>query len=161
MVEDRVVDNTAPTKPGGFKGTVSGSTFSLSWKPASDNSARSPRTDLRRRRARYDGRRLLLSAPMGAFRLTDTRAFQVAAVDGAGNVGALSSTLKVVPKLTKLTVAAAKKALTKRGLKAGKITYKTSAKRPEGQGHRRYGEGPEARRRQDRPDRLPRLDRPL
>jgi hypothetical protein len=129
VVEDRVVDNTAPTKPGGFKGTVSGSTFSLSWKPASDNSGA-----VSAYRIYADGALVTtvggssLSAPMGPFRLTDTRTFQVAAVDGAGNVGARSIRLKIVPKLTKLTLAAAKKALTKRGFKVGKVTSKASPK---------------------------------
>ena len=129
VVEDRVVDNTAPTKPVGFKGTVSGSTFSLSWKPASDNSGVVSAYQV------YANGALVttvggssLSAPMGPFRLTDTRTFQVAAVDGAGNVGALSGKLKIVPKLTNLTLAAAKKALKKRGFKVGKVTSKASPK---------------------------------
>jgi PASTA domain len=133
VIEDRIVDNTAPTKPGGFKGIVYGSTFSLSWKPASDTSGVVSAYRI------YANGALIstvggssLSAPMGAFKLTDRRAFQVAAVDGAGNVGPLSVTLKVVPKLTELTVAAAKKALTKRGFKAGKIRYRTSASVPKG-----------------------------
>jgi Bacterial Ig domain/Chitobiase/beta-hexosaminidase C-terminal domain/PASTA domain len=133
LVEDRVVDNTAPTKPLAFTGTVSGRTFSLSWRAASDNSGtisvyRIYANGVPVKTVSGSSR----SAPMGIFRLTDTRAFQVAAVDGAGNVGPLSPKLKVVPKLTKLTVAAAKKALRKRGFKLGKVTYRASASVPKG-----------------------------
>jgi hypothetical protein len=126
-------DIQAPTKPGGFKGTVSRGTFTLSWAAATDNSGL-----ISAYRVYANGAVVKTvggsarSAPMGRFKLTDKRAFQVAAVDDAGNVGPLSSSLKVVPKLAKLTLASAKKALTKRGFKAGKLTYKASAKVPKG-----------------------------
>ena len=45
---------------------------------------------------------------MGKLKLTDKRAYQVAAVDEAGNVGPKTVALKVVPKVAKLTLAAAK-----------------------------------------------------
>jgi hypothetical protein len=64
---------------------------------------------------------------MGTFKPGDTRSFQVAAVDEAGNASAKSYALRAVPKVTKLTLAAAKKALTKRGFKVGKVTYRRSA----------------------------------
>ena len=67
------------------------------------------------------------SVGMGKFKLTDKRSFQVAAVDAAGNVGPKSGALKVVPKVAKLTLAAAKSALKKRGFKTGKVTYRTSS----------------------------------
>ena len=129
VVEDRIVDNTAPTKPVGFKGKVSGRTFSLSWKSASDNSG-----SVSEYRIYANGAVVTTvggsshSAPMGRFRLTDKRTFQVAAVDGAGNVGALSVKLRIVPKLANLRLAAAKKALKQRGFKVGKITSKASSK---------------------------------
>jgi PASTA domain len=69
---------------------------------------------------------------MGKLELTDRRSFQVAAVDEAGNVGAKTGALKVVPKLAKLKLAAAKAALKKRGFKAGKVTYKASSSVPKG-----------------------------
>ena len=56
----------------------------------------------------------------------------IAAVDAAGNVGPLSGKLKVVPKLTRLTLAAAKSTLKKRGFKVGKVIYKASASVPKG-----------------------------
>jgi hypothetical protein len=73
-----------------------------------------------------------LSAPMGAFRTSDTRSFQVAAVDVAGNVGPKSYALRVVPKLSKMTLATAKRALVKRGFRTGRISYKHSATVPAG-----------------------------
>jgi hypothetical protein len=126
-------DVQAPTKPGSFKGTVSKGKFSLSWAAASDNSGLIPAYRI------YANGALVKtvagsqrSVAMGAFKATDKRSFQVAAVDAAGNVGAKSIALKVVPKVTKLTLAAAKSALTKRGFKIGKVTYKASSSIPKG-----------------------------
>jgi hypothetical protein len=69
---------------------------------------------------------------MGKFKLTDKRAFRVSAVDVAGNEGAKSGALKVVPKLAKLSLSAAKSALKKRGFKAGKVKRKASSTVPSG-----------------------------
>jgi hypothetical protein len=69
---------------------------------------------------------------MGAFKTTDKKAYTVAAVDQAGNVGSRTYALKVVPKVAKLTLSSAKKSLKKRGFKAGRVTYKASAKVPQG-----------------------------
>jgi large repetitive protein len=126
-------DVQPPTKPGGFKGTVTRGTFSLSWTAAGDNSGL-----VSAYRIYANGAVVKTvggssrSASMGPFKLTDKRAFQVAAVDAAGNVGPKTGSLKVVPKLVKLTLAAAKRALATRGFKAGKITYKASASVPKG-----------------------------
>ena len=122
-------DIQAPTKPGGFKGTVSRGTFTLSWTAATDNSGL-----VSAYRIYANGAVVKTvggssrTAPMGRLKLTDKRAFQVAAVDEAGNVGPKSGSLKVVPKLAKLSLASARKALTKRGFKAGKVGYKASSK---------------------------------
>ena len=64
---------------------------------------------------------------MGKLTLTDKRAYQVAAVDEAGNVGPKTVALKVVPKVAKLTLAAAKTSLKNRGFKVGKLSYKASS----------------------------------
>ena len=64
-----------------------------------------------------------LSVDMGAFSQKDTRSFQVAARDAAGNVGGKTLALVVVPKVARLPLAKATSALSKRGLKAGAITY--------------------------------------
>ena len=126
-------DVQAPTKPGGFKGTVKRGRFSLSWTAATDNSGL-----ISAYRVYANG--ILVktvagskrSVGMGKFKLTDRRSFQVAAVDTAGNGGPKTRALKIVPKLAKLTLAAAKSALKKRGFKTGKITYRTSASVPKG-----------------------------
>ena len=105
-------DVQAPTKPGSFKGTVSKGKFSLSWAAAGDNSGL-----ISAYRVYANGALVKTvagsqrSVPMGTFRATDKRSFQVAAVDAADNVGPRSVALKVVPKVTKLTLAAAKSAL--------------------------------------------------
>jgi hypothetical protein len=69
---------------------------------------------------------------LGALKLIDKRGFQVAAVDAAGNVGAKTKVLKVVPKLATLKMTAAMKALKARGFKLGRISYKVSRTVPKG-----------------------------
>jgi hypothetical protein len=64
---------------------------------------------------------------MGRFKSSDARAFQVAARDSAGNVGAKTRALVIVPGLAKLTLAQAKTRLTGRGLRAGAVRYAYSA----------------------------------
>ena len=121
-------DVQAPTVPGGFKGTLAGKTFKLAWSASSDNSGL-----ISAYRVLANGAVLktvagsVRSTAMGTFKPADTRSFQVAAVDEAGNVSGKSYALRAVPKVTKLTLAAAKKALTKRGFKVGKVTYRRSA----------------------------------
>jgi hypothetical protein len=126
-------DVEAPTKPGAFKGIVKKGKFSLSWTAAADNSGLISAYRVYANNAlvkTVDGSKR--SVGMGAFKLTDRRAFRVAAEDGAGNVGQQTVALKVVPKLARLSLAAAKAALKKRGFKTGKITWMTSATVPAG-----------------------------
>jgi len=126
-------DAQAPSVPGGFKGTLSGKTFTLSWSASSDNSGL-----VSAYRVYANGAVVKTvggsarSAAMGTFKPTDARSFQVTSVDEAGNVSTKSYALRAVPKLTKLTLTAAKKALTKRGFKVGKVTYKRSTSVPKG-----------------------------
>jgi hypothetical protein len=120
-------DVQAPATPGDFKGTVSGGSFSLSWSAAADNSGLISAYRIYASNTlvkTVDGS--LRSVGMGTFKLTDKRSFQVAAVDAAGNLGTKSGALKIVPKVAKLTLTAAKSALKKRGFKVGKVTYRTS-----------------------------------
>jgi hypothetical protein len=121
-------DVQAPTVPGGFKGTLAGKTFRLAWSASSDNSGLISAYRVHANSAvvkTVDGS--ALQATMGTFKPSDARSFQVAAVDEAGNVSAKSYVLRTVPKVTKLTLAAAKRALTKRGFKVGKVTYRRSS----------------------------------
>ena len=147
-------DVQAPAKPTDFKGKRSGSSFSLSWSAATDNSGLISAYRIYANTAlakTVDGSQR--SAGMGRYKLTDKRSFQVAAVDAAGNVGPKSIKLKIVPKVAKLNLAAAKSALKKRGFKVGKVTYRT-LERPEGQGHQGRRERSEAGRLQGRAERL-------
>jgi hypothetical protein len=121
-------DTVAPSKPKSFKGKSVSGRLVLSWKASTDNSGRIDAYLV------YANGTLVhtldssaLSADMGTFSTKDTRKFQVAARDAAGNVGAKTGTLVVVPKTAKLALAKAKSALKKRGLKTGKITYVFSA----------------------------------
>jgi hypothetical protein len=66
------------------------------------------------------------SAGMGKYRATDTRSFQVAARDTAGNIGAKTRRLVLVPKVKKLTLGDATARLTARGLKRGALSYSYS-----------------------------------
>jgi hypothetical protein len=126
-------DVRPPTTPAGFKGTVSAGRFTLSWRAASDNSGRLGGYLV------YGNAALLktvagtsLYAAVGAFSTTDARSFRVAAVDEAGNVGAKSYALRIVPKVTRLRLAAARTALANRGFRTGSISYTHSATVPAG-----------------------------
>ena len=126
-------DAQAPTAPGGFKGVVFAGKFSFSWTAANDNSGLVSAYRIYANGAvvkTVDGS--IRTVAMGKLKLTDRRSYQVAAVDEAGNVGPKTAALKVVPKLAKLTLAAAKKALKNRGFKVGKLKYKASASVPKG-----------------------------
>ncbi len=126
-------DVQAPSKPGGFKGVPRKGKFTLSWRAASDNSGR-----ISAYRVYVNGNLLktvdgsVRSTGMGKYKLTDRRAFRVAAVDTAGNVGTKTTKLKIVPKVKKLRLSAAKSALRKRGFKVGRVRYASSASVPKG-----------------------------
>jgi Bacterial Ig domain/Bacterial Ig-like domain len=117
-------DLAAPSKPKSFKGKNSAGRLVLSWQASTDqiglvdaylvyvNGTVSQTVSGSQ-----------LSADMGVFSQRDTRSFQVAARDAAGNVSGKTVALVVVPKVARLPLAKAKTALSKRGLKAGKISY--------------------------------------
>jgi hypothetical protein len=126
-------DVRAPSKPRKFSGTNRNRHLILKWKAATDNSGvvdaylvyvngSVVKTVAGSKR----------SANMGAFKTSDSRAFQLAARDAAGNVGPKTRALVVVPSLKKLTLAAAKARLTARGLHAGALRYSYSAAVPAG-----------------------------
>jgi hypothetical protein len=126
-------DLAKPNKPKSFKGKNASGRLVLSWKASADNSG------LVDAYLVYVNGTVgqtvpgsQLSADMGAFSLSDKRSFQVAARDAAGNVSGKTSALVVIPKVAKLSLAKAKTALLKRGLKTGKISYVFSASVPKG-----------------------------
>ncbi len=132
-----LVDAEAPSVPGKFRGTVNKKNgkqvFTLRWTAATDNSdvvsAYQVYTNGTLAKT-VDGTKRAIG--MGAFKLTDKRSFQVTAVDAAGNVGPKSKALKVIPKVARLSLAAAKASLKKRGFKAGAVSYRFSATVPAG-----------------------------
>jgi hypothetical protein len=67
------------------------------------------------------------SADLGGFKTSDSRSFQVAARDAAGNVGPKTKALVIVPAVTTLTVVEATSRLSARGLKAGTLSYSYSS----------------------------------
>src|SRR4029450_3097711 len=126
-------DLAVPTKPKSFKGKNDAGRLVLSWKASTDNSG------LVHAYVVYANGAVAqtvpasqLSADLGAFSQRDTRSFQVAARDAAGNVSGKTFALVVVPKVAKLTLAKAKTALSKRGLKTGTISYVFSSSVPKG-----------------------------
>jgi len=121
-------DVATPTKPKGFKGKNVGGRLVLSWKAATDNSG------LIDAYLVYAKGSLVatvnaptLSVDIGVYSTKDGRSFQVATRDAAGNVSGKTPPLVIVPKVAKLALAKAKAALTKRGLKVGKIVYVSSS----------------------------------
>ena len=134
-------DLVAPKKPKGFKGKSSAGRLVLNWKATTDNSGLVDAYLIYVNGAvaqTVSGS--TLTVDMGAFSLRDRRSFQLAARDAAGNVSGKTVALVVVPKVAKLPLAKAKSALTKRGLKAGEISYVFSS----------LAEGPGRQGRQDR-----------
>jgi hypothetical protein len=121
-------DVKVPTKPARFSGANESRRLVLRWKAATDNSgvvsaylvyAKGSLVKTVAGSAR--------SVDMGRYTTSDSRAFQVAARDAAGNVGPKTRALVVVPSVKKLTLAAASARLTARGLRAGAVRYSYSA----------------------------------
>ena len=121
-------DVEAPSVPGDFKGTAKSGRYRLSWTAASDNSGL-----VSAYRVYANGRVVKTvgasarSAPIGTLRTSDARGFQIAAVDEAGNVGAKSVTLKMIPQVEGLELISAESALTRRGFEVGKVSYRRSS----------------------------------
>jgi hypothetical protein len=117
-------DAQAPSKPGGFAGVKQNGRLVLKWKAATDNSGAVDSYLV------Y-GNGLLIktvggsarSADVEAFKTSDSRSFQVAARDAAGNVGAKSRALVILPALKKLTLSRAQARLTARGLRSGALRF--------------------------------------
>ncbi len=117
-------DVRVPTKPGKFTGAKLNRHLVLQWKAATDNSGVISAYLV------YASGKLVKtlggsarSADMGRFKITDGRAFQVAARDAAGNVGPKTRALVIVPRVAKLTLASAQARLTARGLRTGAVSY--------------------------------------
>jgi Bacterial Ig-like domain (group 3) len=120
-------DVQAPSKPKKLSGANKKGRLVLKWKAASDNGAVGAYLV-------YANGNLLRTlgasarkVDLGKFKTSDKRSFQVAARDTAGNLGAKTARLVVIPRLRNLTVADATARLTARGLKAGKLTYRYSS----------------------------------
>jgi hypothetical protein len=116
-------DVQAPTKPGSFSGSRSNGRLVLRWKAATDNGVVGAylvyaNGTVVRTLAASAG-----SVKMGRFKTSDSRRFRVAARDSAGNVGAKTRALVIVPALAKLTLAQAKARLVGRGLRPGAVSY--------------------------------------
>jgi hypothetical protein len=116
-------DVQAPTKPSSFSGSRSHGRLVLKWKAATDNGVVGAYLV-------YANGHVVKTLPgsqrsvdMGRFKSSDSRSFQVAARDSAGNVGAKTRTLVIVPNLAKLLVTEAKTRLAGRGLRAGAMSY--------------------------------------
>ena len=117
-------DVRVPSKPGKFTGAKQNRHLVLKWTAAKDNSgvigaylvyANGSLVKTVGGSAR--------SADLGRFKSHDGRAFQVAARDGAGNVGPKTRALVIVPRVARLTLAAARARLTARGLHTGAVHY--------------------------------------
>ena len=120
-------DVQAPSKPKKLSGVNRKGRLVLKWKAASDNGAVDAYLVYANgnlvRTVGASARKVAL----GKFKTSDRRSFQVAARDTAGNVGAKTARLVVVPRLRNLTVADATKRLRARGLRVGRLTYAYSS----------------------------------
>ncbi|MEO8290797.1 MAG: PASTA domain-containing protein [Gaiellaceae bacterium] len=125
-------DVEAPTRPTSFTGSKSNGKLVLKWGAASDNEGVNAYLVYANGRLVKTLSASARSYTVGTFKTSDARAFQVAARDEASNVSLKTKSLVVVPAVTNLKLAKAKSALTKRGLKTGKITYVFSSSVPSG-----------------------------
>jgi hypothetical protein len=116
-------DVQAPTKPGSFSGSRSDGRLVLKWKAATDNGVVGAYLVYANGNVVRTLAASARSVQMGRFKTSDSRRFQVAARDSAGNLGAKTRTLVIVPGLAKLTLAQAKARLVGRGLRAGAVSY--------------------------------------
>jgi Big-like domain-containing protein len=116
-------DVQAPTKPGKFSGSRSKSRLVLKWKAATDNGVVGAYLVYANGHVVKTLGGSARSVNMGRFTTSNSRSFQVAARDSAGNVGAKTGALVIVPGLAKLTLAQAKARLAGRGLRAGSVRY--------------------------------------
>jgi hypothetical protein len=121
-------DVKAPARPGSFSGLRSNGRLVLAWKAPKDNSG------LIGAYLVYANGKVVKtlagsarSVGMGPYKTTDSRSFRVAARDAAGNVGAKTEALVIVPALKSLVLAQAKSRLTGRGLETGTVSYAYSA----------------------------------
>jgi hypothetical protein len=117
-----LLDAQKPGKPKSFRGANTNGRLVLRWAAAADNSG-----EIASYGVYANGKRVktvggsVLSADVGRFKTKDARKYQVRAYDAAGNAGALTYKLVVVPSVKNLTLAAAKELLIKRGLKLGAV----------------------------------------
>jgi hypothetical protein len=116
-------DVQAPTKPGSFSGSRSDGRLVLKWKAATDNGVVGAYLVYANGNVVRTLAASARSVQMGRFKTSDSRRFQVAARDSAGNVGAKTRALVIVPGLAKLTLAQANARLVGRGLRAGAVSY--------------------------------------
>jgi hypothetical protein len=120
-------DVQSPTKPSSFSGSRSNSRLVLKWKAATDNGVVSAYLVYANGKVVRTLGASARSVDMGPFKSSDSRSFQVAARDSAGNVGAKTRTLVIVPSVANLLVSQAKTRLAGRGLRAGSVNYAYSA----------------------------------
>ena len=126
------IDATAPSAPGSFRGARTSGRLVLSWSAATDQSGIAGYVLYASGTKLREVGSVALSADVGPFKRSDARKFQVAAADAAGNTGAKTHQLVIVPQLSGVTLAKAKAQLAARGLKLGKITRIRSARVPAG-----------------------------
>jgi hypothetical protein len=120
-------DVQSPTKPSSFSGSRSNGRLVLKWKAATDNGVVSAYLVYANGKVVRTLGASARSVDMGPFKSSDSRSFQVAARDSAGNVGAKTRTLVIVPSLAKLLISQAETRLAGRGLRAGAVSYAYSA----------------------------------
>jgi hypothetical protein len=116
-------DIQAPSKPGRFSGAKRNRHLVLKWKAATDNSLVGAYLVYANGSLTKSVSSSARSANLGRFKTSDSRSFQVAARDAAGNIGPKTRRVVIVPALKTLTLAKAQARLTARGLRSGVLSY--------------------------------------
>jgi hypothetical protein len=116
-------DVQAPSKPGRFSGVKRNGHLLLKWKAATDNSVVDAYLVYANGSLVKSVSSSARSADLGRFKTSDSRSFQVAARDAAGNIGPKTRRVVIVPALKTLMLAQARARLTARGLRSGALRY--------------------------------------
>ena len=116
-------DVQAPSKPGRFSGAKRNGHLVLKWRAATDNSVVDAYLVYANGSLIKSVSNSARSADLGRFKTSDSRSFQVAARDAAGNIGSKTRRIVIIPALKTLMLAQARARLTARGLRSGALRY--------------------------------------
>jgi hypothetical protein len=129
----RLLDDGAPSAPGGLAGVIAEDGLTLRWIPGRDASGQIGNVVLFVNGESYrEFGPTEFEAKLGAFAAGDTRSFTLVQKDAAGNVSVPTAPLRALPDLASMTLAEATAALGAAGFTVGGVTEATATTAPPG-----------------------------